>query len=99
MFFWCHFCNVRVTQDKGCNADVRIDVILYNLEQNLNAWYFLCFLSAVSIFLAFANEYLLRLQTTIAITSGSVVMSLLLMLLIKFSGNEVAESIGSHFKG
>jgi monovalent cation:H+ antiporter, CPA1 family len=65
----------------------------------LNAWYFICFLSAVSIFLAFANEYLLRLQTTIAITSGSVVMSLLLMVLIKFSGNEVAESIRQSFEG
>lgn len=51
----------------------------------------------MSIFLAFANEYLLRLQTTIAITSGSVVMSLLQMVLIKFSGNEVAESIRQSF--
>jgi CPA1 family monovalent cation:H+ antiporter len=65
----------------------------------MNAWYFLCFLSAVSIFIAFANQYLLRLQTTIAITTGSVVMSLLLMVLIKFFGSDVAESIRQAFEG
>ncbi|PPC75144.1 sodium:proton antiporter [Pokkaliibacter plantistimulans] len=59
----------------------------------MNAWYFLCFLSAVAIFIAFANQYLLRLQTTIAITTGSVAMSVLLMVLVKFAGNDVAEYI------
>lgn len=65
----------------------------------MNAWYFLCFLSAASIFIAFANQYLLRLQTTIAITTGSVVMSLLLMLVIKFSGNTFAASLSDAFQG
>jgi CPA1 family monovalent cation:H+ antiporter len=61
----------------------------------MNAWYFLCFLSAIAIFIAVINERLLKLQTTIAITTGSVVISLLLMMLISFSGNEVASSISS----
>ncbi|SFK40351.1 cation:proton antiporter [Methylophaga sulfidovorans] len=65
----------------------------------MNAWYFLCFLSAVSVFIAFANQYLLRLQTTIAITTGSVAMSLLLMALIKFGGNDLAASISEAFHG
>lgn len=65
----------------------------------MNAWYFLCFLSALAIFIAFINERLIKLQTTIAITTGSVVISLLLMLLIKFSGNEVAESISTAVQG
>jgi monovalent cation:H+ antiporter, CPA1 family len=65
----------------------------------MNAWYFLCFLSAVSVFIAFANQYLLRLQTTIAITTGSVAMSLLLMALIKFGGNDLAASISEAFQG
>ncbi len=65
----------------------------------MNAWYFLCFLSAVSVFIAFANQYLLRLQTTIAITTGSVAMSLLLMALIKFGGNDLAASISQAFQG
>ncbi|MFP8967483.1 cation:proton antiporter [Pokkaliibacter sp. CJK22405] len=65
----------------------------------MNLWYFLCFLSAVAIFIAFANQYLLKLQTTIAITTGSVVMSLVLMAAIKFSGNGLAESIGSAMEG
>ena len=65
----------------------------------MNAWYFLCFLSAVSVFIAFANQYLLRLQTTIAITTGSVAMSLLLIALIKFGGNDLATSISDAFEG
>jgi CPA1 family monovalent cation:H+ antiporter len=65
----------------------------------MNAWYFLCFLSALAIFIAFINERLIKLQTTIAITTGSVVISLLLMLLIKFSGNEIAESISTAVQG
>ncbi|HEC75389.1 MAG TPA: sodium:proton antiporter, partial [Methylophaga aminisulfidivorans] len=65
----------------------------------MNAWYFLCFLSAASIFIAFANQYLLKLQTTIAITSGSVAMSLLLMALIKFGGSDLATSISDAFAG
>jgi CPA1 family monovalent cation:H+ antiporter len=65
----------------------------------MNAWYFLCFLSALAILIAFGNQYLLKLQTTIAITSGSVAISLLLIVLAKFSGNEVAASISEAIDG
>jgi len=65
----------------------------------MNAWHYLCLLSAVAIFIAFTNQYLFKLQTTIAITTGSVVISLLLMVLIKFSGNAVAESIRHAIQG
>lgn len=65
----------------------------------MNAWYFLCFLSALGIFIAFTNQYILRLQTTIAITTGSVVISLLLMLVLKFSGNTAAEWIRHSIEG
>ncbi len=65
----------------------------------MNAWYFLCFLSALAILIAFSNQYLLKLQTTIAITTGSVVISLLLILLAKVSGNEVAASISQAIDG
>jgi len=65
----------------------------------LNAWYFLCFLSAIAIFIAFANQYLLKLQTTIAITSGSVAMSLLLIVISKFSGTDVTDIIQEAFGG
>ena len=54
------------------------------LEHKLERLVFSLFLSVVSIFLVFANEYFLRLQITIVITFGSVVTSLLLMSLISF---------------
>ncbi len=59
----------------------------------MSTWYFLCFLSAISIFIAFANQYVLRMQTTIAITSSSVAISLLLMLLAKFDVLAIEENI------
>ncbi len=59
----------------------------------MNAWYFLCLLSVVAIFIAFTNQYVLKLQTTIAITTGSVVISFLLMLLTQFANNDLTIAI------
>ncbi|WP_115720265.1 cation:proton antiporter [Gallaecimonas mangrovi] len=56
----------------------------------MNAWYLICFLSALAVFLAFSNQYILKLQSTIAITTGSVVLSLLLILSGKFAGADTA---------
>ncbi len=59
----------------------------------MNAWYLICFLSAIAIFIAFANQYILKMQTTIAITTGSVVISLLLILAVKLQGDSTALEI------
>lgn len=59
----------------------------------MNAWYLLCLLSAVAVLIAYTNQYVLKLQTTIAITTGSVVISLLVMLSFKLIGDDMAASI------
>ncbi|MDB4837337.1 sodium:proton antiporter [Marinomonas sp.] len=56
----------------------------------MNAWYLICFLSALAIFIAFANQFIVKMQTTIAITTGSVIISLLLLLAVKMLGDETA---------
>ncbi|MBQ4833396.1 sodium:proton antiporter [Pseudoalteromonas sp. MMG010] len=56
----------------------------------MNAWYLICFLSALAIFIAFANQYILKMQTTIAITTGSVIISLLLIVAVKLLGDQHA---------
>ncbi|MBR7888968.1 sodium:proton antiporter [Marinomonas sp. A79] len=56
----------------------------------MNAWYLICFLSALAVIIAFTNQYILKMQTTIAITTGSVVISLLLILAVKMLGDETA---------
>ncbi|MBJ7539931.1 cation:proton antiporter [Marinomonas transparens] len=56
----------------------------------MNAWYLICFLSALAVFIAFTNQYILKMQTTIAITTGSVVISLLLIIAVKLIGDETA---------
>ncbi|WP_237068173.1 cation:proton antiporter [Microbulbifer guangxiensis] len=43
----------------------------------MEAYYTFCFLAAVSVFLGFLNQYVLRAQTTIAITAGALALSLL----------------------
>jgi len=65
----------------------------------MNSWYFLCLLSVVAIFIAFANQYILKLQTTIAITTGSVAISLLLMVLASASSSGITESIAQAVDG
>lgn len=61
----------------------------------MNAWYFLCLLSVVAILIAFSNQYVLKLQTTIAITTGSVLISLLLMGFTQFYDNHFTETINT----
>ena len=56
----------------------------------MNAWYLICFLSALAVLIAFINQYILKMQTTIAITTGSVVISLLLILAVKMLGDGTA---------
>ncbi len=56
----------------------------------MNAWYLICFLSALAVFIAFTNQYVLKMQTTIAITTGSVVISLLLIIAVKMLGDNTA---------
>jgi monovalent cation:H+ antiporter, CPA1 family len=56
----------------------------------MNAWYLICFLSALAVIIAFANQYILKMQTTIAITTGSVVISLLLIVAVKLLGDQTA---------
>ncbi|KPZ58405.1 MULTISPECIES: sodium:proton antiporter [unclassified Pseudoalteromonas] len=56
----------------------------------MNAWYLICFLSAIAIFIAYANQYVLKMQTTIAITTGSVAISLLLIFSVKLLGDTTA---------
>lgn len=45
----------------------------------MEVYYTFCFLAAVSVFLGFLNQYVLRAQTTIAITAGSLALSLLVI--------------------
>ncbi|WP_165855826.1 cation:proton antiporter [Marinobacter sp. JSM 1782161] len=59
----------------------------------MDTWYLLCFLSAIAILVAFANQFFLNMQTTIAITAGAVVLSLLLILSGKVLGNQTAAAI------
>ncbi|MBD5770105.1 cation:proton antiporter [Marinomonas colpomeniae] len=56
----------------------------------MNAWYLICFLSALAVLIAFTNQFILKMQTTIAITTGSVVISLLLIIAVKMLGDETA---------
>lgn len=46
----------------------------------MSVYYTLCFLAALAIFIAFANQYVVKIQTTIAITAGSMLISALLVL-------------------
>lgn len=59
----------------------------------MHAWYLICFLSALAVFIAFANQFLLKLQTTIAITTGAVVISLLLIFLVGLPETHLANAI------
>ncbi|AOS96340.1 Na(+)/H(+) antiporter NhaP [Microbulbifer aggregans] len=45
----------------------------------MEAYYTFCFLAAISVFLGFLNQYVLRAQTTIAITAGALALSLLVI--------------------
>lgn len=45
----------------------------------MEVYYTFCFLAAVSVFLGFLNQYVLRAQSTIAITAGALALSLLVI--------------------
>jgi len=49
----------------------------------MSAYQTICILAALAFTLAFLNQYLMRMQTTIAITSGALVVSISLMVLGK----------------
>ena len=59
----------------------------------MDAWNLICFLGALAVLIAFTNQFVLKLQTTIAITTGSVVISLLLILAVKLLGDNSAQSL------
>ncbi|TBW57655.1 sodium:proton antiporter [Marinobacter halodurans] len=59
----------------------------------MDTWYLLCFLSATAVLVAFANQFFLNMQTTIAITFGAVVISLLLIAAVKVLGNQTAVAV------
>lgn len=46
----------------------------------MSVYYTLCFLAALAILIAFANQYVVKIQTTIAITAGSMLISALMVL-------------------
>ncbi|MGL5947972.1 MAG: cation:proton antiporter [Aeromonas sp.] len=46
----------------------------------MSVYYTLCFLAAMAILIAFANQYVVKIQTTIAITAGSMLISALLLI-------------------
>ncbi|GAB3484532.1 cation:proton antiporter [Marinomonas epiphytica] len=56
----------------------------------MDAWYLICFLSVLAVVIAFTNQYILKMQTTIAITTGSVALSLLLIVAVKLLGDSTA---------
>ena len=63
----------------------------------MSVYYTLCFLAALAIFIAFANQYVVKIQTTIAITAGSMLISALLVLFGKlgwFNLEPLAVKIG-----
>ncbi|MBB3061580.1 cation:proton antiporter [Microbulbifer rhizosphaerae] len=49
----------------------------------MEVYYTFCFLAAISVLLGFLNQYVLRAQTTIAITAGALGLSLVVILLGK----------------
>ncbi len=59
----------------------------------MNAWYLLCFLSAFAVLIASVNQYVLKLQQTIAITTVSVVTSLALVAGVQLLDNELSKTI------
>ncbi|MCX2794049.1 cation:proton antiporter [Microbulbifer thermotolerans] len=45
----------------------------------MQVYYTFCFLAAISVFLGFLNQYVLRAQATIAITAGALALSLVVL--------------------
>ncbi|MGO1618475.1 MAG: cation:proton antiporter [Oceanisphaera sp.] len=55
----------------------------------MSVYYTLCFLAATAITIAFVNQYIMKIQTTIAITSGALIMSILMLILGKTAWPEL----------
>ncbi|MDN3608934.1 cation:proton antiporter [Vibrio ostreicida] len=53
---------------------------LLHTEILMSVYYTLCFLSAAAMLIAFVNSKIGKMQTTIAITAGSMVLSLLILI-------------------
>jgi monovalent cation:H+ antiporter, CPA1 family len=49
-------------------------------ENNMSVYYTLCFLAAAAMLIAFVNSKIGNMQTTIAITAGSMMLSLLILI-------------------
>ncbi|MGL4856562.1 MAG: cation:proton antiporter, partial [Plesiomonas sp.] len=46
----------------------------------MSVYYTLCFLAAIAIMIAYLNQFISKVQTTIAITAGALLCSLILIL-------------------
>ncbi|GAA3542238.1 sodium:proton antiporter [Zobellella aerophila] len=55
----------------------------------MSVYYTLCILAAMAITIAFVNQYITRIQTTIAITSGALAISILMLILGKTTWPEL----------
>jgi CPA1 family monovalent cation:H+ antiporter len=53
---------------------------LLQIESSMSVYHTLCFLSAAAMIIAFVNSKIGKMQTTIAITAGSMVLSLLILI-------------------
>ena len=55
----------------------------------MSVYYTLCFLAAIAIIIAFANQYIMKIQTTIAITFGALLISIIMLILGKTAWPEL----------
>eukprot|EP01001_Neometanema_parovale_P002202 NODE_1266_length_1805_cov_3.033888_g1201_i0.p1 GENE.NODE_1266_length_1805_cov_3.033888_g1201_i0~~NODE_1266_length_1805_cov_3.033888_g1201_i0.p1 ORF type:complete len:451 (-),score=7.02 NODE_1266_length_1805_cov_3.033888_g1201_i0:279-1631(-) len=53
---------------------------MLQIESSMSVYHTLCFLSAAAMLIAFVNSKIGKMQTTIAITAGSMVLSLLILI-------------------
>lgn len=53
---------------------------LLHIENHMSVYYTLCFLSAAAMMIAFINSKIGKMQTTIAITAGSMILSLIILI-------------------
>jgi CPA1 family monovalent cation:H+ antiporter len=61
------------------SKDNFVHILLHN-EKKMSVYYTLCFLSAAAMMIAFLNSKIGKMQTTIAITAGSMLLSLLILI-------------------
>lgn len=55
----------------------------------MSVYYTLCLLAAMAISIAFVNQYIMKIQTTIAITFGALLISILMLILGKTTWPEL----------